>query len=65
MAVKIYKNKIVIKDFQHYWKEDSKTGHIIKLAHGKTDKDTIPFVIELNHSDKIRTSDGRWRKIKK
>jgi len=65
MAIKFYKNKIVIEDFQNHWKEDSKHGHIFKFAHGKTFKDTKPFIIEVKHPDKVRSSDGRWHKVKK
>ena len=65
MAVKIYKNKIVITDFQNDWQEDSAKGHIFNFAHGKTFKDAKPFIVEVRHSDKVRSSDGRWHKVKK
>jgi len=65
MAVKIYKNKIVITDFQHYWKYETKHGHEFKFAHGKEFKDVEPFIIEVKHNDKVRSSDGRWIKVKK
>ena len=64
MTVKIQKNKIVIKDFINYWKTETSKGHKFVFAHGKDFDSTKPFTIEVEHSDKIRSKDGRWSPIK-
>ena len=64
MTVKIQKNKIVINDFQAYWKSKTDHGHEFTFAYGKKFKDTKTFTIEVKHSDKVRSKDGRWSPIK-
>ena len=41
MAIKRQKNKIVIDDFQHYWKSKTDKGHEFTFAHGKEFKEGI------------------------
>jgi len=64
MAIRKQKNKIVIDDFQHYWKSKTDNGHEFTFAHGKKFKDVKTFTIEVKHSDKVRSKDGRWSPIK-
>ena len=64
MAVKVTKNKMVITDFQHYWKSKTDHGHEFTFAHGKNFMKSKTFTIEVKHSDKIRSADGRWSPIK-
>ena len=64
MAIRKQKNKIVIDDFQHYWKSKTENGHEFTFAHGKEFKDVKTFTIEVKHSFKVRNKDGRWSPIK-
>ena len=64
MTVKIQKNKIVINDFQHYWQPATEHGHEFTFAYGKEFKNSKKFTIEVKHSDKLRSKDGRWSPIK-
>jgi hypothetical protein len=63
MTVKIQKNKIVINDFQHYWQSATEHGHEFTFAYGKEFKNSKKFTIEVKHSDKLRSKDGRWSPI--
>ena len=54
MAIKKQKNKIIIDDFQHYWKTKTDHGHEFTFAHGKKFKVVKTFTIEVKHSDKVR-----------
>ena len=62
--IKTNKNKIVISDFQHYWKTATKHGHEFTFAHGKNFKDEKVFTVEVKHSDKMRDRNGRWSPVK-
>jgi len=64
MTVKIQKNKIVINDFQHYWQSATEHGHEFTFAYGKEFKNSKKFTIEVKHSDKLRSKDGRWSPVK-
>ena len=64
MTVKIQKNKIVSNDFQHYWQSATEHGHEFTFAYGKEFKNSKKFTIEVKHSDKLRSKDGRWSPIK-
>ncbi len=64
MTVKIQKNKIVINDFQHYWQSATEHGHEFTFAYDKEFKNSKKFTIEVKHSDKLRSKDGRWSPIK-
>lgn len=62
--IKSNKKKLTISDFQKYWKTPTKHGHEFTFAYGKNFKDTKIFTVEVKHSDKIRSKDGRWSPIK-
>ena len=62
--IKTNKNKIVISDFQHYWKTSIKYRHEFTLALGQNFKDAKVFTVEVKHSDKVRNADGRWSPVK-
>tara|TARA_B100000900_G_scaffold222934_1_gene189188 strand:- start:58 stop:255 length:198 start_codon:yes stop_codon:yes gene_type:complete len=64
MAIKVKKDKMVITDFQHYWKSKTDNGHEFTFAHGKEFKDVKTFTIQVEHSDKVRNTDGRWSPVK-
>ena len=64
MAIKKQKNKIIIDDFQHYWKTKTDHGHEFTFAHGKEFKDVKTFTILVEHNDKVRNEDGRWSPVK-
>lgn len=56
--------KIVITDFQHYWKSPTEHGHVFQFAHGGPEHDQVElFEVELQHSDKKRGQDGRWMPV--
>ena len=55
---------MVITDFQHYWKSKTDHGHEFTFAHGKDFMKSKTFTIEVKHSDKVRSADGRWSPIK-
>ena len=63
-SFKVTKNKMVITDFQHYWKSKTDHGHEFTFAHGKDFMKSKTFTIEVKHSDKVRSADGRWSPIK-
>ena len=64
MAIKVKKDKMVITDFQHYWKSKTDKGHEFTFAHGKEFKDVKTFTILVEHNDKVRNTDGRWSLVK-
>ncbi len=64
MAIRKQKNKIVIDDFQHYWKSKTDKGHEFTFAHGKEFKDVKTFTIKVEHNNKVRSKDGRWSLVK-
>ena len=56
--------RIVITDFQHYWKSPTEYGHLFQFAHGGPDHKNVElFEVEVRHSDKKRDADGRWSPI--
>lgn len=62
--IKTNKNKTVISNFQKYWKTPTKHGHEFTFAYGKNFKDTKLFTVEVKHTDRVRSKDGRWNSIK-
>ena len=62
--IKTNKNKTVISNFQKYWKTTTKHGHEFTFAYGKNFKDTKLFTVEVKHTDRVRSKDGRWNSIK-
>ena len=65
MTVKnLTKSKIVVDNFQKFWKYDTAKGHKFVICYGKDFDSAKTIEIELNHSDQVRSSDGRWRKLK-
>lgn len=61
MPLKKLKDKIVIDDYQTYYKDTTKHGHTFTFVHGKDHKTAKLFTVEVKHSDKIRGNDGRWK----
>ena len=65
MTVKQSQSKIVVDNFQKYWKEDTAKGHKLTICYGKDFHSAKTIEILLNHSDKSRAKDGRWTPVKK